>query len=91
MGGGAGPSDARISPVAKRVSEKLMAKLAISGGASTSVAAIGAVTVVTNDTTASARHADLEVGVASNWVRTTTGGTGIANEMTTISVQDSAA
>jgi len=43
VGGGAGPSDARISPVAKRVSEKLMAKLAISGGASAAAAAVGGV------------------------------------------------
>ena len=42
-GAGAGPSDARISPAAKRVSEKLMAKLAISSGASAAAAAVGGV------------------------------------------------
>ena len=42
-GAGAGLSDARISPAAKRVSEKLMAKLAISGGASAAAAAVGGV------------------------------------------------
>lgn len=40
---GAGPSDARISPTAQRVSEKLVAKLAISGGASAAAAAVGGV------------------------------------------------
>ncbi len=40
-GAGAGPSDARISPVAKRVSEILVAKLATSGGASAAAAAFG--------------------------------------------------
>ena len=42
-GPGTGPSEARISPAAKRVSEKLMAKLAISGGASAAAAAVGGV------------------------------------------------
>jgi hypothetical protein len=42
-GTGTGPSDARISPVAKRVSEKLMARLATSGGASAAAAAVGGV------------------------------------------------
>lgn len=42
-GPGAGPSDARISPAAKRVSEELMARLAISGGASAAAAAVGGV------------------------------------------------
>ena len=42
-GPGTGPLDARISPAAKRVSEKLMAKLAISGGASAAAAAVGGV------------------------------------------------
>lgn len=37
---GGGPSDARISPVAKRASEKLDAKLATSGGASVASAAV---------------------------------------------------
>ena len=41
---------------------------AISGGGATSVAAIGAIGVATNQTKASARHADLEVGVPANWV-----------------------
>jgi hypothetical protein len=40
-GAGAGPSDARISPVAKRASEKLVDKLATSGGASAAAAAVG--------------------------------------------------
>jgi hypothetical protein len=39
----AGPLDAKISPSAKRVSEKLMAKLAVSGGASAAAAAVGGV------------------------------------------------
>ncbi len=39
----AGPADARISPVAKRASEKLLAKLASSGGASAAAAAVGGV------------------------------------------------
>jgi hypothetical protein len=42
-GGGAGPSSARISPVAKRASEKLVARLAASGGASAAAAAVGGV------------------------------------------------
>jgi hypothetical protein len=42
-GGGAGPSNARISPVAKRASEKLMERLAVSGGASAAAAALGGV------------------------------------------------
>jgi hypothetical protein len=42
-GAGAGPSDARISPVAKRSSEKLVGKLATSGGASAAAAAVGGV------------------------------------------------
>jgi hypothetical protein len=42
-GGGAGPSNARISPVAKRASEKLVARLAASGGASAAAAAVGGV------------------------------------------------
>jgi hypothetical protein len=42
-GVGAGPSNARISPVAKRASEKLMARLATSGGASAAAAAVGGV------------------------------------------------
>jgi hypothetical protein len=42
-GAGAGPSDARVSPLAKVVSEKLMAKLAISGGASAAAAVVGGV------------------------------------------------
>jgi len=42
-GPGAAPSDVRISPAAKRVSEKLVAKLAISGGASAAAAAVGGV------------------------------------------------
>jgi hypothetical protein len=42
-GAGAGPSDARITPVAKRASEKLVAKLAASGGASAAAAAVGGV------------------------------------------------
>lgn len=42
-GAGAGPSDARVSPLAKGVSEKLMAKLAISGGASAAAAVVGGV------------------------------------------------
>lgn len=43
--GGAGgwPSDARISPVAKRASEKLVARLAASSGASAAAAAVGGV------------------------------------------------
>lgn len=41
--GGVGPSDARISPVAKRASEKLVARLATSGGASAAAAAVGGV------------------------------------------------
>lgn len=41
--GGIGPTDARISPVAKRASEKLVAKLATSGGASAAAAAAGGV------------------------------------------------
>jgi len=42
-GVGEGPSSARISPVAKRASEKLMARLATSGGASAAAAAVGGV------------------------------------------------
>jgi hypothetical protein len=42
-GAGAGPSNARISPVAKRASEKLVARLAASGGASAAAAAVGGV------------------------------------------------
>ena len=42
-GAGAGPSDARISPVAKRASEKLVARLATSGGASAAAAVVGGV------------------------------------------------
>jgi len=42
-GAGAGPSDARISPVAKRASEKLEGKLATSGGASAAAAVVGGV------------------------------------------------
>ena len=42
-GAGAGPTDSRISPVAKRASEKLAAKLATSGGASAAAAAFGGV------------------------------------------------
>jgi len=42
-GAGSGPSDARISPVAKRSSEKLVGKLATSGGASAAAAAVGGV------------------------------------------------
>ena len=40
-GAAAGSSVAGVSPVAERVSEKLMAKLAISGGASAAAAAVG--------------------------------------------------
>ena len=40
-GAGAGPSNARISPVAKRASEKLIARRAASGGASAAAAAVG--------------------------------------------------
>ncbi|MBL0166311.1 MAG: hypothetical protein IPP85_03820 [Propionivibrio sp.] len=42
-GAGAGPSDARISPVAKKASERLLAKLAASGGASAAAAVVGGV------------------------------------------------
>lgn len=42
-GAGAGPSDARISPVAKNASERLVAKLAASGGASAAAAVVGGV------------------------------------------------
>ena len=42
-GVGEGPSSARISPVAKRASEKLMTRLATSGGASAAAAAVGGV------------------------------------------------
>jgi hypothetical protein len=42
-GAGAGPSDARISPVAKKASERLVAKLAASGGASAAAAVVGGV------------------------------------------------
>jgi hypothetical protein len=42
-GAGGGPSDARISPVAKRASERLVARLATSGGASAAAAAVGGV------------------------------------------------
>lgn len=40
-GAGVGPSDARISPVAKRASQSLEAKLVASGGASAAAAAVG--------------------------------------------------
>lgn len=40
---GAGPSDATISPVAKRTSEELVDKLATSGGASAAAAVVGGV------------------------------------------------
>jgi hypothetical protein len=42
-GAGVGPSDARISPVAKRAAEKLEAQLATRGGASVAAAAVGGV------------------------------------------------
>ncbi|WP_300454655.1 hypothetical protein [Accumulibacter sp.] len=42
-GVGGGPSSTRISPVAKRASEKLMARLATSGGAGAAAAAVGGV------------------------------------------------
>ncbi len=42
-GAGAGATDSRISPVAKRASEKLAAKLATSGGASAAAIALGGV------------------------------------------------
>jgi len=42
-GAGAGPSDARISPVAKKASERLVAKLGASGGASAAAAVVGGV------------------------------------------------
>lgn len=42
-GAGDGPSDVRISPVAKRASEKLVSRLATSGGASAAAAAVGGV------------------------------------------------
>ncbi|MBL8412962.1 MAG: hypothetical protein JNM42_00810 [Propionivibrio sp.] len=42
-GAGAGPSDARISPVAEKASERLVTKLATSGGASAAAAAVGGV------------------------------------------------
>jgi hypothetical protein len=42
-GAGVGPSDARISPVAKKASERLLAKLAVSGGASAAATALGGV------------------------------------------------
>lgn len=44
-GGGldAGPSDARISPVAERAAERLVDRLALSGGASAAAAAVGGV------------------------------------------------
>lgn len=42
-GAGDGPSEANISPVAKRASEKLLARLAISGGASAASAVVGGV------------------------------------------------
>lgn len=42
-GAGAGPLESGISPAAKRVSERLAAKLAISGGASAAAAAVGGV------------------------------------------------
>ena len=40
---GAGPSDARISPVAKQASEKLVARLITSGGASAAAAVVGGI------------------------------------------------
>ena len=43
--------------------------MTISGGAGTAVAALASVAVVTNETTASARHADVQVGVAEGWKR----------------------
>lgn len=42
-GVGAGPSDATISPVAQQSAEKLLARLAVSGGASAAAAALGGV------------------------------------------------
>ena len=42
-GAGLGPSDTRISPVAKRASEKLLDRLATSGGASAAAAVVGGV------------------------------------------------
>jgi hypothetical protein len=42
-GAGAGPSDARISPLAQQASEKLMDRLATSGGASAAAAVVGGV------------------------------------------------
>jgi len=42
-GAGAGPSDARMSPVAQRTSEKLVDRLATSGGASAAAAVVGGV------------------------------------------------
>lgn len=42
-GVGAGPADATISPVAERTAEKLLARLAVSGGASAAAAALGGV------------------------------------------------
>jgi len=42
-GAGAGPSDARISPVAKQASEKLAARLVTSGGASAAAAVVGGI------------------------------------------------
>ena len=43
--------------------------MTISGGAGTAVVALASVAVVTNETTASARHADVQVGVAEGWKR----------------------
>ncbi|MGA9165181.1 MAG: hypothetical protein WBZ31_12060 [Thiobacillus sp.] len=40
---GAGPSDARISPVAKQASEKLVARLVTSGGTSAAAAVVGGI------------------------------------------------
>lgn len=42
-GAGAGPSDARISPVAQQASEKLAARLIASGGASAAAAVVGGI------------------------------------------------
>ncbi|HRF71891.1 MAG TPA: hypothetical protein PL117_03885 [Accumulibacter sp.] len=40
---GAGPSDARMSPLAEQMAERLVARLAIGGGASAAAAAVGGV------------------------------------------------
>ncbi|MBC7728616.1 MAG: leukotoxin LktA family filamentous adhesin [Microbacteriaceae bacterium] len=55
--------------------------MAISGGGATAIAAIGAVAVVSNETSAQVQHADLEVGVAPNWVRgTATAGAAVVGD-----------